>query len=393
MIPSSQPAIRQLGIGLVGLVIALAPAAKSCNTPIYRYALEHWMPQPYECVIFRRGKSPDRENAVKLIETLSNAHANLFVTDIDVDKPIPQEVETIWAACRDKQLPWLAVRFPQNIATSRLVCSVALSAEAVKRLLHSPTRQDLAKHLSGGDAAVWLFVDGGRKGLDDAKAAQLEKMAAKLSEEFTAEAKAAGAEDGPPELPAGIEPVSAAPDKVTFSFIRLRRNDTDEAMLLNMLFERDAELAKRADSGACAFLVFGRGRMLGPLTGDELREESIASAAEFLSGPCMCEIKEQNPGMDLLIDADWEEMLAAPMAASARPGPAPADTSSKGQPAPAPVVPLQGKTEQGHPAPGSNDSLGFFFLLFRNGYTLAGILIGIGALSILMWLKGGRGPA
>jgi hypothetical protein len=226
--------------------------------------------------------------------------------------------------------------------------------------------------------------------LDDAKAAQLEKVAVKLSEEFTAGAQAAGAEDGPPELPAGVKPVSVAPDKVTFSFIRLRRNDTDEAMLLNMLFERDAELARRADGGACAFLIFGRGRVLGPLTGDELREESITSAAEFLSGPCMCEIKEQNPGMDLLIDADWDEHLTAPMAASTPPGPARPDTSSKEQAELAPAVPLQGKTERVENA--QRDVSTAPVSANNTALILAGVFMGIGGLSLLVWMKGGKGP-
>jgi hypothetical protein len=29
----------------------------------------------------------------------------------------------------------------------------------------------------------------------------------------------------------------------------------------------------------------------------------------FLAGACSCQVKEQNPGFDLLIDADWDSEL------------------------------------------------------------------------------------
>jgi hypothetical protein len=69
---------------------------------------------------------------------------------------------------------------------------------------------------------------------------------------------------------------------------------------------------------------------------DEMRE-----AAEFLNGPCSCELKELNPGMDLLIAADWDralrgEQLTAPelvgvagLLEKAAPAPPPASPSAE----------------------------------------------------------------
>src|SRR4051794_21753255 len=56
MSSSSISAISRIGSRLPLLLIFLAPSAMGCNTPVYRYALEHWMPQPYELVVFRHGK-------------------------------------------------------------------------------------------------------------------------------------------------------------------------------------------------------------------------------------------------------------------------------------------------------------------------------------------------
>jgi hypothetical protein len=45
------------------------------------------------------------------------------------------------------------------------------------------------------------------------------------------------------------------------------------------------------------------------LHGEQLRPIQIERWASFLCDGCSCRVKEANPGVDLLIRADWEEML------------------------------------------------------------------------------------
>jgi hypothetical protein len=59
------------------------------------------------------------------------------------------------------------------------------------------------------------------------------------------------------------------------------------------------------------FPLFGRGRAMPALVGAGITPENIKDAAAFLAGPCSCEVKRDNPGVDLLLTADWER--AAPM--------------------------------------------------------------------------------
>lgn len=56
--------------------------------------------------------------------------------------------------------------------------------------------------------------------------------------------------------------------------------------------------------------VFGQGRALYALAGDGIKVETIDRAATFLIGKCSCEVKEQNPGVDLLLAADWKGIVA-----------------------------------------------------------------------------------
>jgi hypothetical protein len=55
--------------------------------------------------------------------------------------------------------------------------------------------------------------------------------------------------------------------------------------------------------------VIGRGRAVGALAGDALKADAVADLAEFVTGSCSCEVKELNPGFDLLVSADWEALL------------------------------------------------------------------------------------
>jgi hypothetical protein len=53
------------------------------------------------------------------------------------------------------------------------------------------------------------------------------------------------------------------------------------------------------------FPVFGKGRVLPPLIGAGINKENALGDCSYLCGPCSCQVKNQNPGMDLLIKADW----------------------------------------------------------------------------------------
>ena len=60
------------------------------------------------------------------------------------------------------------------------------------------------------------------------------------------------------------------------------------------------------------FPVFGRGRVLEPLIGAGINKENVLEHSGYLCGACSCEIKDQNPGIDLLIAANWEPVDTTP---------------------------------------------------------------------------------
>lgn len=104
-----------------------------------------------------------------------------------------------------------------------------------------------------------------------------------------------------------------------------------------------------------------------PYVGKGINVENLVDCMVFLAGACSCQVKDQNPGMDLLMSWDWEksaEIMAAsdPQFAAGsfgyqefEVGPQP-ESGSAGQPesavdqGPQPVVP-SGGTAQGDDGP------------------------------------------
>jgi hypothetical protein len=95
--------------------------------------------------------------------------------------------------------------------------------------------------------------------------------------------------------------------KVKFSMIQLQRNQPGEKMFVNMLLNSESDLSSFSEP--LAFPVYGRGRALYALVGSGISKENIKDACKFLIGPCSCQVKDLNPGTDLLMSVDWDKSL------------------------------------------------------------------------------------
>jgi hypothetical protein len=92
-----------------------------------------------------------------------------------------------------------------------------------------------------------------------------------------------------------------------FSTLRLSRDAAQEHAFVQMLLGTESDLDEV--TAPIVFPVFGQGRALYALVGDGIKDETIEKSATFLIGKCSCEVKEQNPGMDLLLAADWKQIV------------------------------------------------------------------------------------
>jgi hypothetical protein len=294
-----------LPLALVAVLVLGAALGQACSVPVFRYALERWQPAPYEAIIFHRGPlSAAQTNLVLRLsgEALSNqAPANLTVRAVNLEAQPAAELLEIWKSYQTNLLPALVVRFPQGAPAEGTVWAGLLSETNVQRVLESPVRKRIVRSLVRGDSAVWLLLESGDRARDDAAARLLETRLEHLRKTL----KLPTIE--PDDLADKTLPVPESALKVAFSLVRLSRADPAEAVLVHCLLGTEDDLKDGRET--MAFPIFGRGRALCALVGEGINTETIDEASEFLVGPCSCVVKEQNPGLDLLMASDWDSQI------------------------------------------------------------------------------------
>lgn len=263
--------------------LSLVGPCHACDTPVCRYALEHWTPDAYQVTVLHQGPL-DAESKV-LVAALENRSLQAPLTNLVV-----QTIEANHVA----DGPRLGVRFPAASHVQGIAWEGRLTPDAVAALTDSPRRREIADRLLGGDEMVWVLLQTGCKEADDAAAERIEKELRRPADE------------GQPPLRS--------------SLVRVSRNDSGEKLLTETLLSTEADLHGRDEP--MAFPVFGRGRVLYALVGAGINSETVRHALAFLTGGCSCTVKRENPGVDLLLTADWsvitpttpEEAAPAPAA-------------------------------------------------------------------------------
>lgn len=362
----------------------LASRARACAIPVYRYAIENWPPESYLILNFHHGASSAEDQA--LIKSLNESHANASITDCNIDQEIPQEFQALWEANKTKLLPYMVLVAPANTADNNVLWTGPWSKANVDGLLHSPLRKKLTDKMESGQAGVWILIESGNKATDDLLMEMFEKTLRELSERFTADVKASA--EAMPKDPnvGGGDAEHPAPDAVKLSVLRATRKEaTDDPLFAGILRE---QLQK---SEACAVLVFGRGRLLGPLPEKELKPDHLEASTRFLTGPCMCSIKEQRIGVDLLLDLDSDKIgkpkeqvekaaeteTPAKSAIAVPVTPPSAPIASAPPPTPQPAAQASAAT----PSQAHNDAP---VARFGSGLTLAGALIAAGIVALIL---------
>lgn len=291
----------------IALAIALASPLWACSIPVFRYALERWQADPYQVAVYYRGEldSDSRELVERIAafeEPDHEAPGNTQLRLVDLATATDEELLDAWEAQATDELPWMVVQHRDAARQVKQVWASRFDASQVDLLLTSPVREELASRLLSGDSAVWLFLESGDAEKDAAAVELLERRIAALEQELTLPELAAE------DLDQGLMELDPAQLKLSFSLIRLSRDDPAEAGLVEMLLETEHDL-REFDGEPMAFPVFGRGRVLYALIGAGINEETIGRACEELIGPCTCQVKDQNPGSDLLMSVAWDRLV------------------------------------------------------------------------------------
>jgi len=285
------------------LVCALFPAAKACNVPAFRYALERWPADLYQVVVYHQtAPKGDEFELLKKSAVGRGGLANYSLKTVDVTKP---EGKRVAEQHQMTAFPWVEVLYPVHTELSGVVWAGPLASGRVKRILQSRTRSVLAEKLLSGEVAVWILIRSGHERKDrralDSLRTSLEHASATLRI---------------PEIgtdqngdPVAVDDFKTYP--VHFALLEIARDDADEDLLVSALLKSEPDLLQYDEP--LAFPVFGRGRALYALVGDGIQKNTVLEACQSLINWCSCEIKAANPGTDLLISADWSRPYGGKM--------------------------------------------------------------------------------
>lgn len=283
------------------LLITAVPG-RACDIPVFRYALENWPADAYRVLVFYRHDLPPESRT--LLDSLHHSSvegaANFALTTVDLSTPLEPPLRQLWDAQSTPELPWMVVTYPGAPLSAPPAWSGSFTSSTASELLDSPLRSECGRRLLQEETAVWILLESGRGEIDDAMAARLATHLAVAERDLARDTLHVESEDPEAAPRSALQP--------SFPLLRLSRADPAERILVGMLLNSEWDL-HLADL-PIAFPVFGRGRILYALVGDGISADNILQACAFLVGDCSCQIKDQNPGTDLLTSVAWERQLA-----------------------------------------------------------------------------------
>lgn len=377
------------------VLLSLSLPAPACSVPVFRYALERWPSEYFNVLVFHRGQLSAEHKAVAdwlgARAEDANRPCNASVTLVDVsavdandpNSAMPKSIAAVWESQKDKPLPRMVACYPSPPGRRFVAWSGDLTASAAKLLVDSPARRKVFDSICKGDSAVWVLVESGDRA-KDATAAKL------LTEELNRLA-------GLIPMPSADDPYdtdeSVGPKvRMGFSVVRVSRDDPAEATFVDILMATESDLVEASKGEPTAFPIFGQGRVLFALVGKGINTDNLEEYVAFLCGPCSCQVKNQNPGVDMLFAADWyAPFRGAPLVTAPLPdviGAMPAAmAAATTQPAGKEPIAMAGRPveEPGAAAPGT---------LLRNMLIALAAIVAAGAV-LALWVsrRSARGAA
>lgn len=287
-----------ISAGVVSLLAAESPA---CDLPVFRYALERWPASSYRAQVVSRG-ALDHDAAQACASLVSS---NLLpVESFDLNAGVkPDGLSPDLEAAITPATPFLRLQLDHDAGGSAIVWEDRLTARNVALLINSPGRCEIVRRLMAGDAVVWLVLKGADPAQNAAMIATVQRALNKAESEL--QLPLPEGENGGYTIP--LTP--SIPFKISFSVLALAYK-SPESEFFRSLFSRTLPESTIAGDLPVLAPVFGRGRVLNALAGTSVNEGVIHDLCTYLVGNCSCEVKAQNPGVDLFLPVNWQAALS-----------------------------------------------------------------------------------
>ncbi len=280
------------------VLLACSTEAFGCTVPVFRYALERWNLSTYDLYVFHSGPlDASLRDKLRLVE---RAGGNWRLHAVDLRQRLEPALEKLWKKFGQPQRgePWALLQLAEPNTDPVVLWKGTLNEEALEGVLQSPLQLEIHEQLARGITGVFVLLESG----NDVKDRDAWAMIREHLPRFEKQIKL------PVQTGEGPELKLPLPLEVRFHSVRLPKEAGKNAWFRHHLLATEDGLAHRDEP--ILFIVFGRGRLLGSLYGEELNPDHLFRAASFLCGECSCEVKELNPGIDLLFNVDWTHRLS-----------------------------------------------------------------------------------
>lgn len=286
-------------------------AVMACSTPVHRYAMYNWTPSTYWICYFFDGEEAASDTAVnRELEKMSGEESlvNIVYRPVNIQEPgrldgVPPAVKKALDERRDGKLPVHMVLSPRGA----LLHVGTLATTDLAALTRSSVRDRMADLLQNGRHGALIFLPGADEKRNARARSELQKAIG------LAAGRVAVMDPSPAvKLPGETTDSggTTAADTFDLEFLEVSRKDPGETWLVRQLLAVE-ELDEEERGLPMVFGIYGRGRALEPYLGDGIEADNLVDMIGFMNGPCSCEVKDRNPGVDLLVTRDWEAAARA----------------------------------------------------------------------------------
>lgn len=272
----------------------------ACTIPVFRFALERWAADQFLVIVYYSGQlSAEQDSALTELAERSTGVGgplNIEVIRYDVASPPARKMFDLGPPPADQSLPCVEVRKRLDRAHTALRWRGSFS-EAIEQpgLFDSPARSEIVRRILEGHSSVWLLI---------APEGQAQELTEQLQAKLDGVTKNVALPKGI-GLP-GSELYSPIPLEIRCSVLAISHTDPQERKFLKLLA---ASAPQWQADAAYVVPIFGRCRALEVIPYWEVDEVAIEDLANFLCNACSCQVKQANPGFDLLVSVNWEERL------------------------------------------------------------------------------------
>lgn len=273
-------------VALLSLLLVLGQSAPlaACDIPVCEYALRYWSRSDYTVYYIHDGaEAPVDAEVNALLRRIAegkDGRANLRFVSVNATlgpASLSAEARYVLESNRETDKPRHLLVSPKG----RTVFSGRLAVKDIRALVSSPKTAIFADMLSrGAHGVVLLLTDS-----DEAQNAAARETAREVV-----------------DATRGTE--------ARMGLVEVSRQDVRELWLVRQLLAVETDLV--GIHGPMVFGVYGRCHVTEPYLGKGINATNLAALAKFMNGPCTCDIKDANLGVDLISDWAWEAQASGP---------------------------------------------------------------------------------